>query len=143
MTAPRLFRRLARPGARVRRAARAGGFRRTARAAPEGLHRSGARGVAAAMPFVTDPSRKIGRDRQRAARRLRGDGPEPGVPRWGTPPAGRPPRGRVKRDRAEERAPRRLRACADRFQAAHIGLLAVSALHRGFGDLLLTPLDGG
>lgn len=144
MTATRVFRRLARASAYAGLAAWALGTAWALSFAPEHLHRFGALGVAAAVLFFTDRLLKIELDRQRAVERLLHEyGLELEVLRSGTPPSEMPPHGYVADYLVEERELRRLRARSDRFQAANIGLLTVSTLQWVFGDLLVTPLDGG
>jgi hypothetical protein len=144
MTATRIFRRLARAAAIVGLVAWAVGSLAALLGAPELFHRFGALGVASAVLFFTDRLLKIELDRQRAVERLLHEyGIELEVIRSGTPPDQMPAHGYVADYLIEERALRRLRARSDRFQAANIGLLTVSTLQWGFGDLFLHLTEGG
>ena len=102
--------------------------------------RFGALGVAASVLFFTDRLLKVELARQRTVERLLHEyGVELEALRAGTPPTAIPERGYVIDFLVEERNFDRLRASSDRFQAANIGLLTVSTLQWGFGDLLLRP----
>ena len=105
------------------------------------FHRFGALGVAASVLFFTDRLLKIELSRQRSVERLLHEyGLELEVLRSGTAPTEIPATGYVIDFLTEERQFDRLRQTADRFQTANIGLLTVSTLQWGFGDLFLTHL---
>lgn len=140
-----LFRRLARGMAILGLAVWAIGSAWAILGASPGLfHRFGALGVAASVLFFTDRLLKIELSRQRSVERLLHEyGLELEVMRSGTPPTDIPARGYVIDFLTEERNFDRLRHSADRFQTMNVGLLTVSTLQWGFGDLFLTYLLPG
>ena len=117
-----------------------------ARLEPDLFHRFGALGVAAAVLFFTDRLLKIESERQRHVERLLHEyGAELVALREGDEARTGPSTGAVIDYLTEERDLARLRTRADRVQVANIGLLTVSTLQWGFGDLFLamfTP-EGG
>ncbi|MEE4120974.1 MAG: hypothetical protein V2I65_18385 [Paracoccaceae bacterium] len=143
--ATRLLRRLSRAVAIVGLAAWAiGSAVALATRAPDLFHRFGALGVAASVLFFTDRLLRIELARQRAVERLLHEyGVELEAMRAGTPPTELPRHGYIIDYLVEERRFGALRQTADRFQAANIGLLTVSTLQWGFGDLLLSALTEG
>jgi hypothetical protein len=108
------------------------------------FHRFGSLGVAAAVLFFTDRLLKVELDRQILVERLLHEyGLELEVLRSGTDPRELPPKGYVIDFLKEERQFGRLRATADRIQAANVLLLTLSTLQWGFGDLFLSSLTQG
>lgn len=105
--------------------------------------RVGAPGVAASVLFFTDRLLQIELARQRAVECVLHEYGEPEAMRSGTPPTELPRHGSIIDYLVEERRFGALRQTADRFQAANIGLLIVSTLQWGFGDLLLSALTEG
>lgn len=108
---------------------------------PAQFQRFGALGVAAAVLFFSDQLTTIELDRQRTVERLLHEyGLELEVLKSGTDPRDLPARGYVIDYLTEERHFDRLRARADRINAANIVLLTLSTLQWGFGDLMMIAM---
>jgi hypothetical protein len=111
---------------------------------PDMFQRFGPLGMAASVLFFTDrfPHVELARPLP-VERRLHQYGLELEGMCAGIPAADIPGKGYVIDVLVGERISNRLRHTADRIRIANIGLLTVSTLQWGFGDLLLTHLPTG